>query len=184
MVLKFLGDLIVVNLASVHAKPTHVYERRIVLFVEALCLLAVVLAAPEGLPTYLLLLRAPLQLRKAASDHAARSGAVRRREHEEALGIDPVKLSCAKELEREARDGQLITAAMPIVDLACAFALAGGKGIAVAAIVSAICSFARFGMVQGYSAWRRWYRVRRPLPLPITRPKLYTRRLVHFPSRG
>lgn len=160
-----MGARVLAFLSHPDARPTWVYERRVILFVEALCLLAVALAAPTGLPTYLLLLRAPLQLRKAMSDHAARSGAARRREHEEALGRDPVKLTCAKALEREARDGQLLTAVIPLVDLAFAWAVAGGKGIAASAIAGAVCALVRFGMVEGYGAWRRWYRARRALVL-------------------
>jgi hypothetical protein len=175
------GHRIIAFLARPDARPTHVYERRIVLLVEALCLLAVVLVAPAGMPTYLLLLRAPLQLRKAAADHAARSGAARRREHEEVLGRDPVKLTCARELEREASNGQILTAGMPLVDLAFAFALTGEHGIRAAAIVSTVCTFARIGMVEGYGVWRRWYRARRPLVPPVIperRPGEVVRKLI------
>jgi hypothetical protein len=139
------------------ASETWVYERRVILLVELICLLAVMVASPWGLPTYLLLVRAPLQLRKAASDHAARSGAARRREREEAEGRDPVRLACARKLEHEAWSGQVITIANPIVDLAAVWALSGGRSIAVVAIVGATCSLIRFGMVEGYGAWRRWY---------------------------
>jgi hypothetical protein len=156
-------DRIVAFLARPEARPTHVYERAVVLFVEALCLLAVVLVVPAGVPTYLLLVRAPFQLRKAASDHAARSGAARRREHEEAMGRDPVKLSCARDLEWEALAGQAVTAAMPLVDLGFVLALAGLGDAAVVASVAAATTLIRLGMVEFYGAWRRAYRARRPL---------------------
>lgn len=181
-----IGSRMIVFLARPDARPTHVYERRVVLLVEAFCLLAVVLVAPAGMPTYLLLLRAPLQLRKAASDHAARSGAARRREHEEAIGRDPVKLTCARALEHEARDGQLVTAAMPIVDLVFAFVLAGQNGIVLAAAMTTASTFVRLGMVELYGAWRAWYRARRPLPVTVRRPGEIVRKLYGqvSPKRG
>jgi hypothetical protein len=144
------------------AHDTWVYERRVILAVELLCLLAGVWAAPTRAAMWLLLVSMPLALQAAELARADRSGAARKAEHAAALGIPSVTLTCERDMIRVAKNKQLLAAAAPVVALSASVAGAGGAGITRAAIVGFIVSVVRWVMVEAYGAWRMWYRARVP----------------------
>lgn len=77
------------------ARPTWVYERNVFLLVELVCVAATIAAAPHHGARVALLLSVPFTMYAAELARAARSGDVRRREQEEALGNAPTRLACA-----------------------------------------------------------------------------------------
>lgn len=145
------------------AHETWVYERRVILSVELLCLLAGAWAAPTRDAMLLLLVSMPLALWAAELARADRSGAARKAERAAALGIPSITLTCERDMIRVAKNKQLLAAAAPVVALSASVAGAGGAGITRAAIVGFIVSIVRWAMVEAYGAWRAWYRARVPV---------------------
>lgn len=146
------------------ALPTWRYERRLILVIEALCLLAGILAAPPR-ATLVLLVGAPFALWQVELARAARSADARKRETSEALGLPSVDLTCQRDIERAAESRQLATIAAPAVALAASVADSGGHGLTVALVVGFVTSVVRVAMVELYGPWRRWYRSKVPLML-------------------
>jgi hypothetical protein len=145
------------------ALRTWIYERRVFFPVELLCLLAGVWAAPTRSAALLLLVTMPLALLAAEFARADRSGAARKGELATALSIPKVKLACERDLERVAKNKQLVTATAPIVALAMSVAGAGGAGLTKAAITAFVVSVVRWAMVEAYGHWRAWYRSHVPV---------------------
>ncbi len=137
------------------------YERRVQLAVEALCLLAGIWAAPTRNAALLLAITAPLALWAAELARADRSASARKTEQAAAIGLPAVELSCSKDIERAAKNRQLVTAAAPIVALATSVA-GSGIGLTKAAVVGFGTSLVRWSAIEVYGAWRRWYRKRAP----------------------
>jgi hypothetical protein len=150
------------------ALMTWVYERRVTLPIEALCLMAGVWAAPTRSAALLLLVTSPLALWAAELARAERSGAARKAELAAALAIPKVELACERDLEQIAKNKQLVTATAPIVALAMSVAGAGGAGLTKAAITGFIASVVRWAMVEAYGSWRAWYRSHVPVVITKT----------------
>ncbi len=155
-----IGQRIVEFMQREDAHETWVYERRIILPVEFLCLLAGVWAAPTRDAMWLLLVSLPLALWTAELARADRSGAARKAERAAARGIPSVTLACEAAMVSVAKNKQLLNATAPIVALAASVAGAGGAGITRAAIVGFVVSVVRYVMVEAYGVWRAWYRKR------------------------
>lgn len=160
-----IGQCIVEFLQRPNACETWVYERRIILPAEFLCLLAGVWAAPTRDAMWLLLVSLPLALWTAELARADRSGAARKAERAAARGIPSVTLTCESAMVSVAKNKQLLNATAPIVALAASVAGAGGAGITRAAIVGFVVSVVRYVMVEAYGVWRAWYRGRVPLKI-------------------
>lgn len=158
-----IGQRIVEFLQREDAHETWVYERRVILPVEFLCLLAGVWAAPTRDAMWLLLVSLPLALWTAELARADRSGAARKAERAAARGIPSVTLTCESAMVSVAKNKQLLNATAPIVALAASVAGAGGAGITRAAIVGFVVSIIRWGMVEAYGVWRAWYRTHIPI---------------------
>jgi hypothetical protein len=137
---------------------TWFYERRVILPIEALCLMAGVWAAPTRAAALLLLVTSPLALWATELARADRSGAARKAELAAALAIPKVKLTCERDLEQVAKNKQFVTATAPIVSLAMSVAGAGGAGLTKAAITGFAVSVIRWTVIEAYGAWRAWYR--------------------------
>lgn len=144
------------------AKNTWLYERRVILPVEAICLLVGIWAAPDTRARVWLAITLPLALLAAELTRASRSGATRKAELAAARGHGVV-LPCEADLVRAARNLQLITATAPIVALGATVANAGLAGLTRAAIAAFVVSVIRYAMVEGYGHWRAWYRARVPV---------------------
>lgn len=160
-----IGERIVEFLRRNDAHETWVYERRVVLFVEFLCLLAGVLVAPNQTAAMLLLIDLPRSLYATELARAARSGAARKAEKANALGVAKVELACERNIEQAAKNQQIMTAAQPIVALAMTIAGSGGQGMTSAVVVGFAVSVVRLALVEGYSVWRAWYRERVPVKI-------------------
>lgn len=145
------------------APETWIYERRVILSVELLCLIAGAWAAPTRDSMLLLLMSMPLSLWTAELARAERSGAARKSERAAALGIPSVTLTCEADMVRVAKNKQLLNATAPIVALSAAVAGAGFAGITRAIVVGFVVSVVRWAMVEAYGAWRVWYRTRVPV---------------------
>lgn len=158
-----IGQRIVEFLQREDAHETWVYERRVILPVEFLCLLAGVWAAPTRDAMWLLLVSLPLALWTAELARADRSGAARKAERAAARGIPSVTLTCESAMVSVAKNKQLLNATAPIVALAASVAGAGGVGITRAAIVGFVVLVVRWAMVEAYGVWRAWYREHVPV---------------------
>lgn len=150
--------LIIQFLQRKHAAETWVYERPPILLVEALCLIAGILAAPTRLAALLLLVSSPLALWATELARADRSAAARKAEIADALRLPKVELTCSKDIEKAAKNKQLVTATAPVVALALSVAGAGGQGLTLAVAVGFVVSVIRWAMVEAYGPWRAWYR--------------------------
>jgi hypothetical protein len=145
------------------ALMTWCYERRVILSIEVLCLMAGVWAAPTQAAASLLLVSMPLALLAAEWARADRSGAARKAELAAARGITKIKLACERDLEHITKNKQLVTATAPIVALAMSVAGASGVGLTKAAITAFVVSVVRWTMVEAYGKWRAWYRSHVPV---------------------
>jgi hypothetical protein len=164
-----IGMAIIRFLQRDGAKETWWYERTPILFVELLCLLAGILAAPNRAAALLLVVDLPRSLLSAEFGRSARSASARKVEMAEAMGIPAVELRCQRDIDNTAKNQQLMTAAAPVVALAMSVAASGGAGLSLAAAVGFAVSLVRYGMVEGYSPWRKWYR--RQVPCRVKEPK-------------
>lgn len=141
------------------AKPTWVYERNVFLLVELTCVAAMIAAAPNQGARVALLLTAPCTVYAAELARAARSGDVRRRENEEALGNAPTRLACDAALERAGLRRQRLTMVMPLLMFGTALLASPAPKASIAtSIVILATSLARVLVVNGYAAWRLAYR--------------------------
>jgi len=140
-----------------NAHETWVYERRVILCIEAVCLFAGILAAPNRTASLLLLLDAPRALYAAELARAVRSSAARKAEQAATMMIPLVRLTCEQDIELAAKRQQLMTAASPVVALALSVAGSSGQGLTLAAVVGFFVSLVRWAAVEGYSKWRAWY---------------------------
>jgi hypothetical protein len=145
------------------ALDTWRYERRVILPIEVLCLVAGILAAPTRAASMLLLVTAPLALWATELARADRSAAARKAELATAMGIPRVELACSKDIEQVAKNKQLVTATAPVVSLAMAVAGAGWAGLTLAAIVGFCASLVRWATIEDYGKWRTWYRSHVPV---------------------
>jgi hypothetical protein len=148
------------------ARETWEYERVVILLLELACLVAGVLASPSRTTMLLMAIDLPRSLYATELARAVRSGAARKAERAKAMGIPEVELACSRDIERAAKNQQLMTAAQPVVGLALSVA-GSGQGFTRAIIVGFIVSVIRWASVEVYGVWRAWYRER--VPVQVTR---------------
>jgi hypothetical protein len=162
-----IGMAIINFLQREGAKDTWWYERFPILIVELLCLLAGIFAAPNRASALLLLVDLPRSLLFAEFGRAIRSGSARKVEVAEAMGIPAVEIRCQKDIDNAAKNQQLMIATTPVVALAMSVAASGGVGLSMAAGVGFAVSLVRYVMVEGYSPWRKWYRLQVPCRIKV-----------------
>jgi len=148
------------------ARETWEYERVVILLLELACLVAGVLASPSRTTMLLMAIDLPRSLYATELARAVRSAAARKAERAKAMGIPEVELACSKDIERAAKNQQLMTAAQPVVGLALSVA-GSGQGFTRAIIVGFIVSVLRWASVEVYGVWRAWYRERVPVDIGI-----------------
>lgn len=143
------------------ALETWRYERRFILSVEVLCLLASVVAAPTPQAAAVQMLTAPIALWAAELARADRSAAARRAERSAFFQLPPIELACDQAIERAAKNRQLVTLAWPLVTLAMSLAAVVPSAASLRAIGAGfVTSCIRLALVECYGTWRRWYRQR------------------------
>jgi len=147
---------VIAFLARPDARPTYIYEQRVVGAVELVAFVGMLAASPT-MPTSASGL---LGLAGAMLAQTARSVAARRRERAEQLGLPPLRVACEEADELRAKLQQYLAAASPIVGVLAAW---GSAGITRAVVVGAICAAIRQAYIEGYGQWRCWYRARRPM---------------------
>ena len=152
------------------APETWQYERVIILFVECMCLLAGVMAAPTNNAALLSVVTLPLALWATELARAERSGAARKSERAAAMAIPTVTLACEKQIVNAAKNKQIVTATAPIVALAMSVAGAG-TGLTRAIVAGFVVSLIRYAMVELYGVWRGWYRSHVPLSIIVRNDK-------------
>lgn len=142
------------------AEPTWVWERRALMVLEAVSHIALVVVSPTFEAMLIMILGAPIAVYGSLLAQTARSAASRKREFAEMMGEGPL-LDCEVRVEMAAKRAQFLASTQPIIALAMATAVAGGR-FTWPAIVGALVGLLRVGWAQGYIVWRRWMRMRRP----------------------